>query len=145
MEMLRDALDPDKEIQNEGWPDLEKLHHVSLSGDKERHVQDIHDKADDKNDEYKHVCMEWNLVVGNLSDTHQIQLETVEALCGEPGCMKFYTNKQCLTAHLQTCHQYINCEICGSKKLRKNIKRHLRKHDKGGLRRGLDVALKDAS
>ncbi|GKB92774.1 transcription factor IIIA [Tanacetum coccineum] len=49
-----------------------------------------------------------------------------KAFCAEPGCMKYFTNKECLEAHYQ---QHINCEICGSEQLKQNIKRHLQRHD----------------
>ncbi|CAH8257898.1 unnamed protein product [Arabidopsis lyrata] len=61
-------------------------------------------------------------------DSH-VKLDSVEAFCSEPGCMKYFTNEECLKAHIRSCHQHINCEICGSKHLKKNIKRHLRTHD----------------
>lgn len=60
-----------------------------------------------------------------------VKPDSIEAFCAEPGCMKYFTNEQCLRAHVQTCHQKIDCEICGSKQLRKNMKRHLRTHDGG--------------
>lgn len=59
-----------------------------------------------------------------------VKLDYVEVLCGEPGCMKMFTNVEYLRAHNQSCHQYIQCEICGEKHLKKNIKRHLQSHDK---------------
>ncbi|KAK6937005.1 Zinc finger C2H2-type [Dillenia turbinata] len=61
-------------------------------------------------------------------DSH-VKLDSVEAICLEPGCMKVFTNDQCLKAHVQTCHQHITCHICGTKQLKKNIKRHLRTHE----------------
>uniref|UniRef100_A0A2N9IQ50 C2H2-type domain-containing protein n=1 Tax=Fagus sylvatica TaxID=28930 RepID=A0A2N9IQ50_FAGSY len=65
-----------------------------------------------------------------------IKLDSVEALCCEPGCMKYFANDQCLKAHIQSCHQHITCEICGTKQLKRNIKRHLRIHeDKVSLER----------
>ncbi|KAJ7982401.1 Transcription factor IIIA like [Quillaja saponaria] len=62
-------------------------------------------------------------------ESSHVKLESVEAICLEPGCMKHFTNAQCLKAHIQSCHQYMPCEICGRKQLRKNIKRHLRTHE----------------
>ncbi|CAK9321340.1 unnamed protein product, partial [Citrullus colocynthis] len=65
-------------------------------------------------------------------DSH-VKLDSIEACCTEPGCSRTFTNKQCLRAHMQSCHQYIKCEICGEKKLRKNLKQHLRqKHESEG-------------
>ncbi|CAI0419081.1 unnamed protein product [Linum tenue] len=60
-----------------------------------------------------------------------VKLDSVEAMCLEPGCNKHFSNEKCLRAHIQTAHRYMNCEICGSKQLRKNIKRHMRSHEAG--------------
>lgn len=58
-----------------------------------------------------------------------VKLDYVEVVCCEPGCMKTFTNVECLRAHNQACHQYVQCDICGEKHLKKNIKRHLRAHE----------------
>ena len=58
-----------------------------------------------------------------------VKLNYTEVVCCEPGCMKMFTNVECLRAHNQSCHQHVQCEICGKKHLKKNIKRHLQAHD----------------
>nr|XP_043627645.1 transcription factor IIIA-like isoform X2 [Erigeron canadensis] len=108
----------------------------SVQGDKTEHARKTHDDSN-TNDHKQHVCLEpgcgkafkYASQLRKHEGSH-VRLETVEVLCGEPGCMKYFANDQCLKAHFQTCHQHINCEICGCKQLRKSIKRHLRTHEK---------------
>ncbi|XP_042380377.1 transcription factor IIIA-like [Zingiber officinale] len=56
-------------------------------------------------------------------------LEYVEVVSNEPGCMKTFTNVECLKAHIKTSHLYVDCVICGTKQLKKNIKRHEHMHE----------------
>jgi hypothetical protein len=61
--------------------------------------------------------------------TTAVKLDSVEAFCCEPGCMKYFSNDQCLKAHIKSCHQHITCEICRTKQVKRNIKRHLQMHE----------------
>ncbi|KAL1331129.1 hypothetical protein AAHE18_12G161200 [Arachis hypogaea] len=61
-------------------------------------------------------------------DSH-VKLQSVDVVCLEPGCMKHFTNNQCLKEHIESCHQYVTCDTCGSRQLKKNIKRHLCTHE----------------
>ncbi|XP_071736520.1 transcription factor IIIA-like [Rutidosis leptorrhynchoides] len=114
----------------------------SFRGNMTRHVREMHDDVGSTSDDVdsqsqkQYVCKEpgcgkvfkYASKLAKHEDSH-VRLKTVEAFCAEPGCMKYFTNEQCLKTHLNSCHQHINCEICGSKQLKKNIKRHLRTHD----------------
>ncbi|KAF9661601.1 hypothetical protein SADUNF_Sadunf19G0085800 [Salix dunnii] len=104
-----------------------------------RHVRELHDESSPCSSgggEKQYVCQElgcgkafrYPSKLQKHADSH-VNLDSVEAMCLEPACMKHFSNKKCLKAHIQSCHQYINCDICGTKQLRKNIKRHLRTHE----------------
>ncbi|CAA3008157.1 transcription factor IIIA-like isoform X1 [Olea europaea var. sylvestris] len=105
-----------------------------------RHVKENHCESSSVNAEHskKYLCSEigcgkafkYPSKLRKHEDSH-IKLDTVEALCSEPGCMKYFTNKHFLKEHFLSCHQYIACEICGTRQLKKNIKRHLRAHEVG--------------
>uniref|UniRef100_A0A0V0HA52 Putative ovule protein n=1 Tax=Solanum chacoense TaxID=4108 RepID=A0A0V0HA52_SOLCH len=64
-------------------------------------------------------------------------------MCLEPGCMKHFTNEKCLKEHIESCHQHIVCEICGTKQLKKNIKRHLRTHEEGPISERIKCEFQD--
>ncbi|KAL7093007.1 hypothetical protein ACP275_11G016600 [Erythranthe tilingii] len=111
----------------------------TVQGNMTRHIKEFHDESDGANDTQNkegYVCSEHGCgkVFKYLSklrkheDSH-VKLDSVEALCAEPGCMKYFTNEQCLKEHIRSCHQYITCDECGSKQLKKNIKRHMRMHE----------------
>ncbi|KAF5741837.1 zinc finger family protein [Tripterygium wilfordii] len=113
----------------------------SLQGNMTRHVREFHSENSplvDVGCQKQYVCQEpgcgkvfqFASKLRKHEDSH-VKLESVEALCLEPGCMKYFSNSRCLKAHVQSCHQYIICDICGTKQLKKNIKRHLRTHEGG--------------
>ncbi|KAL2480822.1 transcription factor IIIA [Abeliophyllum distichum] len=115
-------------------------HRFAFQGNLKRHMKEFHDSSASTSveDPKEHVCQEIGCgkVFKYLSklrkheETH-VKLDTVEAFCSEPGCMKYFTNEQCLKEHLWSCHRHIVCEICGTKQLKKNMKRHLRMHESG--------------
>ncbi|XP_061988525.1 transcription factor IIIA isoform X2 [Rosa rugosa] len=114
----------------------------AFQGNMTRHVSELHgEDCPSANDgcQKQHVCQEkgcgkvfrFASQLRKHEDSH-VKLDRVEAFCSEPGCMKQFPNEQCLKAHIQSCHQHITCEICGTKQLKKNIKSHLRTHEEGG-------------
>lgn len=104
-----------------------------------RHVEEFHKESSSTDvGKEQYVCQEngCGKVFRYLSklqrheDSH-VKLDAAEAICLEPGCMKHFSNSQCLRTHIQSCHRYMTCEICGTKQLKKNIKRHLCTHEAG--------------
>lgn len=112
----------------------------SLQSNLKRHVEEMHDESSTPpcsgENQKQFVCPEigcgkvfrYASQLQKHEDSH-VRLETIEVVCLEPGCMKFFTNSECLKAHVKSCHQYVNCDTCGTKQLKKNMKRHLRTHE----------------
>ncbi|CAK9188667.1 unnamed protein product [Ilex paraguariensis] len=125
----------------------------AFQGNMKRHEKEFHSEESVSSDveeaRKQYVCPEIGCgkVFKYLSklrkheDSH-VKLDAVETFCSEPGCMKYFTNEQCLKAHLQSSHQHITCEICGTKQLKKNIKRHLRKHEAQGSSKRIKCSFK---
>lgn len=102
-----------------------------------RHVKEFHSDATSANGSNKqHVCQEegcgkvfkYASRLRTHEETH-VKLEYVEVVCGEPNCLKHFTNSGCLKAHIESSHRHIKCEVCGARQLKKNFKRHQRAHD----------------
>ncbi|KAM6582971.1 hypothetical protein CsatB_009973 [Cannabis sativa] len=115
----------------------------SVKANIKRHVEELHNEGrpspstECENTERKHVCQEAGCGKAfafpsrlRKHEQSHVKLESIEALCAEPGCMKVFTNEQCLKDHIQLCHRHISCKVCGSKHLKKNMKRHLRTHER---------------
>ncbi|CAL5354026.1 unnamed protein product [Camellia sinensis] len=114
----------------------------AFQGNMKRHVKEFHEEesssSNGDNGPKQYICQEIGCgkefkYASKLRkhEASHVELVTVETFCSEPGCMKNFTNLQCLKAHLQSCHRHITCEVCGTKQLKKNIKRHLRTHEAG--------------
>ncbi|KAH6828659.1 transcription factor IIIA [Perilla frutescens var. hirtella] len=112
----------------------------TLQGNMTRHVKEFHDESASADVKHpaQHVCPEhgcgkvfkYPSKLRKHEDSH-VKLDSVEAFCTEPDCMKYFSNEQCLKEHIRSCHQHIICDECGTKQLKKNIKRHMRMHEEG--------------
>jgi general transcription factor IIIA len=78
---------------------------------------------------YQELLCDHNLVSWCFCSYGAVKLDYSEVICCEPGCMKTFTNVECLKAHNHSCHRYVQCDVCGTKQLKKNFKRHQRMHD----------------
>ncbi|GFQ02643.1 transcription factor iiia [Phtheirospermum japonicum] len=135
-------------IQHEGklfeCPVEECKRRFAFQCNMKRHAKELHDESASANVEphKEYVCPQ--LSCGKVfkypsklrkhEDSHA-KLDTKEAYCLEPGCMKLFANEKCLKEHLSSCHQYTFCDKCGSKQMKKNFKRHLCTHE-GGISLG---------
>ncbi|KAL6328780.1 hypothetical protein AAG906_003797 [Vitis piasezkii] len=109
----------------------------AFQGNMKRHVKKFHDEESPLNDVgskyyvYPEVgCEKVFKFVSKLQKQEDSHAK-LDSVCSKLGCFKHFTNEQCPMAHLQSYHQHIICEICGTKHLKKNIKRHLRTHESG--------------
>lgn len=104
-----------------------------------RHFKNMHElkpMCDSVQEKKKYVCQEvgcgkeflYEFRLRKHEESH-VTLDSVEVFC--IGCNKPFSNKQCLKAHLASCHRHVTCEVCGCQHLRKNIHRHLCSHEVG--------------
>ncbi|GAB2249522.1 hypothetical protein Droror1_Dr00012881 [Drosera rotundifolia] len=104
-----------------------------------RHFKNMHElkpMCDSVQEKKKYVCQEvgcgkeflYESRLRKHEESH-VTLDSVEVFC--IGCNKPFSNKQCLKAHLASCHRHVTCEVFGCQHLRKNIHRHLRSHEVG--------------
>ncbi|XP_020079780.1 transcription factor IIIA isoform X2 [Ananas comosus] len=106
----------------------------NIKANMQRHVKERHEDGSPCENKKQYACKECGKTFKYASklrkheDSH-VKLDCVEVVCCEPGCFKTFTNAECLKAHVQFCHQHTQCEICGTKQMKRNIKRHKRKHE----------------
>ncbi|KAI4341959.1 hypothetical protein MLD38_026627 [Melastoma candidum] len=111
----------------------------AYQGNMNRHVKEFHESGvsalpQEKDCEKQHVCSEdecrkvfkYASRLRKHEDSHS-KLDSVEAFCSQ--CMKYFSNAGCLKEHMRVAHQYVRCPVCGLKKLKKNLMRHLRTHE----------------
>ncbi|XP_048565116.1 transcription factor IIIA-like isoform X1 [Triticum urartu] len=108
----------------------------SIKGNIQRHVEEFHEDGPHCGGKKEFICPEANcgkaFKYASKLQKHEeshVNLDYTEVICFEPGCMKTFTNVECLKAHNQSCHQYVQCDICDTKQLKKNFKRHQRMHE----------------
>ncbi|KAJ0974887.1 hypothetical protein J5N97_016852 [Dioscorea zingiberensis] len=109
----------------------------AFQGNMKRHVKEFHNDATTPNScEKQHTCPEegcgkifkYASQLRKHEDTH-VKPDYVEVVCGEPSCLKHFTNSECLKAHIESCHRHIKCDVCGTRQLKKNFMRHQLIHE----------------
>ncbi|XP_078168853.1 transcription factor IIIA-like [Carex rostrata] len=119
-----------------------------------RHVKNFHEcmspDKEHKRKQQKFVCQEvgcgktfrYPSKLATHEESH-VKLDCCEVICMEQGCLKHFSNAECLKDHMKSCHSYITCETCGKKQLKKNMKRHQRIHEEGTIMPEIKCSFED--
>ncbi|XP_044949422.1 transcription factor IIIA-like isoform X2 [Hordeum vulgare subsp. vulgare] len=112
-------------------------HKFSIKGNIQRHVQEFHKDGPQFGGKKEFICPEANC---GKAFKYASKLQKHEE---SHGCMKTFTNVECLKAHNQSCHQYVQCDTCETKQLKKNFKRHQRMHEGSLVTERINCSFKD--
>uniref|UniRef100_A0A0D9ZTK2 C2H2-type domain-containing protein n=1 Tax=Oryza glumipatula TaxID=40148 RepID=A0A0D9ZTK2_9ORYZ len=122
----------------------------TIKGNIQRHVQEMHKDGSPCESKKEFICPEENcgktFKYASKLQKHEeshVKLDYSEVICCEPGCMKAFTNLECLKAHNKSCHRHVVCDVCGTKQLKKNFKRHQRMHEGSCVTERVRCHLKD--
>ncbi|KAG9449066.1 hypothetical protein H6P81_009031 [Aristolochia fimbriata] len=107
----------------------------AFQGNMTRHVKELHD-GEPVERQKQQICQETGCgkvfkfasQLKRHADSH-VKLDFTEAICSEPNCKQYFSNEECLRAHIQSCHRHVECDVCGARQLKKNLRRHLLSHE----------------
>ncbi|KAF0905410.1 hypothetical protein E2562_004387 [Oryza meyeriana var. granulata] len=124
----------------------------SIKGNMQRHVQEMHKDGSPCESRKEFICPEVNcgktFKYASKLQKHEeshVKLDYSEVICCEPGCMKAFTNLECLKAHNESFHRHVVCDVCGTKQLKKNFKRHQRMHEGSCVTERVQCHFKDCN